>query len=68
MSDCFLSRCVVTNLWVLRVGGQPGKTSPTHPPGAGVSSGRTTVLFVFSALVHSQLSIAERGSGSDLDV
>ena len=26
MSDCFLSRCVVTNSWVLRVGGEPGKT------------------------------------------
>ena len=25
----------------------PGKTAPTHPPGAGVSSDRTTVLFVF---------------------
>ena len=35
LSDYLLPRCVEANLWGLRVGGEPKKTAPTHPPGAG---------------------------------
>ena len=51
-------RCVV-------VGGEPGKTAPTHPPSAGVSFGRAAVRDASAIPCRGALGVrAERGVGT----